>query len=140
MKCLECIMTVRITPVKWLILSQTIIHYLLPSHLFCNEIPYDAMYSALMMEEVIRENDFIFSLALKLKMLTELGSLPKGHGPAGSSRWMQRNKRKGLLNCTGEARLNANAALLNPVAPIPGQTKLRLDLSHQETHGRGERG
>lgn len=51
------------------------------------------MYPGLMMEEVT-ENNFIFSLTLKLKMLTESGSLPNRHSAASSFKQTLKKKKK----------------------------------------------
>lgn len=46
------------------------------------------------MEEVT-ENNFIFSLTLKLKMLTESGSLPNRHSAASSFKQTLKKKKRG---------------------------------------------
>lgn len=47
------------------------------------------------------ENNFIFSLTLNLKMLTEPGCLPNGHGAAGSFKRTKKTKRgEHLPKCT----------------------------------------
>lgn len=73
-----------------------------------------------MMEEVT-ENNFIFSLTLKLKMLTESGCLPNRHGAAVPPN-RQKNKKRGTLKVQ-----NLNFTLNSSTAPI--QDKLHSTVS-----------
>lgn len=44
--------------------------------------------------EELTENNFIFSLTLKSKTLTEAGCLPDWHGAAASFKWIETKKNR----------------------------------------------
>lgn len=101
------------------------------SNHFWNKILYDAMYPGLMMEEVT-ENNFIFSLTLKLKMLTESGSLPNRHSAASSfKQTLKKKKKRWMPNCAMEKVKNVSFILNSSTASmLPFRTNYSPQFHH----------